>query len=160
MDYRNVVRDFAERTQKNLEAIEKLQQEQPDGEIYEVTQLVNSMLGLLVFPQQRYINSIPETPLADLANQGWRVPVTIGEYPDVKTLRELVRYMRNAIAHFNIKFIADDVSHQIAGLHLWNMRRGEKTWETKLKLEDLREITERFIELILEETDDQQASFL
>jgi hypothetical protein len=40
------------------------------------------------------------------------------------------------------------------------MRRGEKTWETKLKLEDLREITERFIELILEETDDQQASFL
>jgi len=158
MNYQNVVRDFAERTRRNLGIIEKLQREQPDSEIYEVTQLVNSMLGLLIFPQQRYFNSIPDTPLSDLANQGWPVPLTDGEYPDVGTLKELVRYMRNAIAHFNIEFMADPVSQQITGLRLWNIRgRGKTrkiTWEAKLKLEDLRGITERFIELILEETDD------
>ena len=42
MMYENVVRDFAARTRKNLRVIEHLE---ADGqEVYEVTQLVNSML--------------------------------------------------------------------------------------------------------------------
>ena len=45
MNYESVIRDFAERTRKNLGIIEGLHAE--GGEGYEVTQLVNSMLGLL-----------------------------------------------------------------------------------------------------------------
>ena len=51
MNYEDVIADFATRTKKNLELIRRLQAEDPESEIYEVTQLLNSMLGLLVFPK-------------------------------------------------------------------------------------------------------------
>lgn len=150
MQYQNLVKDFAHRTRRNLEVIEQTKAAQPDADVYEVTQLINSMLGLLVFPQQAYYEAIPDTPLAELKESGWPVPDVTGKYPQASTLRELVRYMRNAIAHFNIEFLLDETS-QIAGIKLWNMNRGQRTWETRLRLEDLREITKRFVEMLCED---------
>ena len=161
MIYEDVVRDFASRTKKNLEVIETLQNE--GREVFEVTQLINSMLGLLVFPQQRYIQSIPKTPLKQLENEGWPVPRVTGRFRQVTNLNQLIRYLRNAVAHFNIKFIGDG-SNEIAILRVWNMApvrekgkivrdengkpKEEKNWEAELSLDDIREITYRFIELI------------
>ena len=48
MQYKDTVRDFAERTIKNLEAIEKMKNNNSNADVYEVTQLINSLLGLLV----------------------------------------------------------------------------------------------------------------
>jgi hypothetical protein len=158
MTYQDVVRDFAQRTKKNLEVIEKLQDDhrghtgeidQEEVEVYEVTQLINSMLGLLVFPQQEYFEHIPEISLADLANQGWPKPLVTGTYPDVKTLRDLMRYMRNAISHFHIKFKADG-QNRIEGLRIWNVNRaGEENWEATLSLYGLRAAVDRFLELVI-----------
>lgn len=78
MEYQNLVMDFAARTQANLKIIERLAKQDvsllvnnpfneidEDGvEAYEVTQLVNSLLGLIVCPQQRYYDQIPEIPLS------------------------------------------------------------------------------------------------
>lgn len=151
MEYKNVVRDFAERTRKNLDMLRRLQNENPDLEIYEVTQLVNSLLGLLVFPQQSYFNSIPETPLEELVDQGWPVPEVIGPYPQAKDLKELVRYLRNGIAHFNIKFQVDG-SGEISGLELWNRPpRGKINWRARYSLDEVELITEKFLDLLLEE---------
>jgi hypothetical protein len=102
MNYQNLVRDFAHRTCDNLETLRNLQKTKPDVEVYEVTQLINSMLGLFIFPQQKYFNHIPETPLAELARQGWPIPKVEGNCLQVKDLRELVRYLRNAITHCNL----------------------------------------------------------
>ena len=147
MRYEEVIRDFAERTSKNLSMIEQLQTE--GREAYEVTQLVNSMLGLLVFPQQNYINQIPETPLDDLKRDGWPVPNCQRGPDEVRNLNQLIRYLRNAIAHFNIEFI-DDGQNQLRLLKVWNENRdGVKTWEAELSVSDLRGIAERFIGLIL-----------
>ncbi|MBT0963971.1 HEPN family nuclease [Denitromonas iodatirespirans] len=120
--------------------------------MYEVTALVNSMLGLLVFPQQRYINSIPETPIEELARQGWPVPKVVGNFRQVPNLRQLVRHLRNAISHFNVEFFADD-SGQIAGLTVWNVdpRSDRTTWKARLSVSDLDAIAHRFIALILRE---------
>jgi hypothetical protein len=68
MMYAEVVRDFARRTKANLAAIERLCAN--GEEVYEVTQLVNSMLGLLVLPQQEFVDRIPETPLEQLRRDG------------------------------------------------------------------------------------------
>ena len=154
MEYQNVVKDFAMRTRENLEIIRRLQRENPDYEVYEVTQLINSMLGLLIFPQQRYVNGIPQTPLAELAEQGWPAPKTRGKFQQVQDLRQLIRYLRNAIAHFNIEFLSDK-NQQINGLRVWNTftPRNEpavKTWEAELSLADIENITDKFIELILQ----------
>lgn len=156
MNYQEIIRDFAIRTRQNLEFIEM---HQGRGEsVFEVTQLVNSMLGLLVFPQQRYYSRIPTTPLAELVSQGWpdikptqRV-IDSEFFRDCRTLRDLVRYLRNAISHFNLEFIPDHTDGSVRGLRLWNIDTKNPqhpiTWETELSITDLRLISLRFIELL------------
>ena len=150
MEYQHLIEDFARRTRDNLQHLNALK---ASGiEVYEVTALVNSMLGLLVFPQQRYVDSIPETPIDELANQGWPIPSVVGNFPQVSNLRQLVRHLRNAISHFNIEFFADG-SGQIAGLIVWNVdpRSKRTTWKARLLVSDLDAIAHRFIALILKE---------
>jgi hypothetical protein len=148
MMYEEVVRDFAARTQKNLSVIERLLKN--GEEVFEATQLVNSMLGLLVFPREEFIKQIPQTPLSELKKSGWPIPRVLNGFPQVNDLRELVRYLRNAIAHFNIKFIGDG-SNEIRLLKVWNTNpnTGKKTWEAELSPSDLRAIGERFVDLLL-----------
>jgi hypothetical protein len=150
MQYENLVRDFALRTRANLETLKTLQRARSDLEFYEVTQLINSMLGLLVFPQQRYIDHIPEIALAELARDGWPIPKVEGSYPQVRNLRELVRYLRNAIAHCNLEFLSDD-GQQISGLRVWNTdpRSGKTTWKARLTIDDIEKITTNFIQLLI-----------
>jgi hypothetical protein len=147
MMYEEVVRDFARRTKANLVAVERLRASGQD--VYEVTQLVNSMLGLLVFPQQEYMKRIPQTPLEQLRQEGWPVPEVRGGFRQVSDLRQLVRYLRNAIAHFNVQFLYDGES-QIRGLRVWNEdeREKKKTWEAELSVNDIRGIADRFITLL------------
>lgn len=151
MMYEDVIRDFAERTQANLRAIEKLQES--GKTVYEVTQLVNSMLGLLVFPREEFVDRIPATPLPELAADGWPVPEISGRFSPPADLQELIRYLRNAIAHFNVNFLGDQ-DDRIQGLRLWNSVPGreKKTWEAEFKLRELRSIAERFVALVLAET--------
>jgi len=150
MNYEDVIRDFAQRTLKNLQAIERLRSEGQD--VYEITQLVNSTLGILVFPQQRYIDQIPNTPLKQLKQQGWPIPKVRPGLQQVEDLNQLIRYLRNAIAHFNIEFIGDG-QNRLHMLRVWNMSRGNKIWEAELSFDDLRGIAERFIELLLRKTE-------
>ena len=151
MDYQDLVRDFAYRTRKNNEALLNLQKVQPEVEVYEVTQLINSMLGLLVFPQQRFLNHIPRIPLAELADQGWPVPEVEGDYPQVTDLKELVRYLRNAIAHCNLQFLVDERG-QINGLRVWNTNPRDRrtTWRARLTMQDIEKISGKFIQLLLD----------
>ena len=143
MNYESVIRDFAERTRKNLRTIEDLQAK--GGEAYEVTQLVNSMLGLLVFPRERFLDQIPQTSLSDLEADGWPVPKVVGDFPQARDLRELIRYLRNAIAHFNIEFIGE----KIQSVRVWNTKDKRTTWKAEIGLKELRAIAERFTDLLL-----------
>ena len=78
MMYEELVSDFATRTRENLSVIRALQHQ--GQKVYEVTALMNSMLGLLVFPQQSYVQAIPETPLSELQAEGWPVPRVRGSF--------------------------------------------------------------------------------
>lgn len=152
MEYQHVIRDFAERTRQNLDYIER--SVEGGEEVYDITQLVNSMLGLLVFPQQRYFNNIPKTPLKDLREDGWPDVQVIGDFQAPKDLRLFMRYLRNAIAHFNIEFIADE-KRQLHGIRVWNIDtrnpKHPKNWEAELSFAEIRIIVEKFITLIVEE---------
>lgn len=143
MNYEHVVRDFARRTRTNLYAIERL--EAQGDEAYEVTQLVNSMLGLLVFPKERFIDQIPATSLEELKADGWPLPKVVGDFPQARDLRQLIRYLRNAVAHFNLEFVGE----QIHAIRVWNTYKGRRTWEAEVGLEELRAIAERFTAILL-----------
>jgi hypothetical protein len=117
MEYQNLVRDFATRTLKNLEAIEAAVARDSEAELYEVTQLINSMLGLLVFPEQKYLNNIPKTGIEDLRDRGWPVPKMKGTPPHANDLRDLVRCLRNGISHCNLEFTSD--GRVLTGIKIW-----------------------------------------
>ena len=148
MDYqKEFIVDFAKRTRSNLEFIERAE----GCDVFKVTQLFNSMLGLLVFPQQSYMDRIPETSVQDLVNVGWPDIKVIRGDASYENLRELIRMLRNGVAHCNVKFIADD-KNQLTGLRIWNHKgdksRNLKNWEAELSIQDLRTIAFKFIELM------------
>lgn len=157
MMYEDLVADFARRTRTNLEQLRTIKSQNPNMEVYEVTQLINSMLGLLVFPQQRYIDRIPETPLEDLSAGGWPIPKVMGDYPQAENLQKLVRLLRNGISHFNIEFIPDNQG-EILGLGIWNTEPRPPyrvTWKAELSIDDLERITSKFTALLLNEKNNQ-----
>lgn len=152
MMYENLVHDFARRTLANLDALAQMRAQNPEVGFFEVTNLINSMLGLLIFPQQAFINEIPPTPLSTLEEQGWPIPRVTGKFAQVQNLNQLLRYLRNAIAHCNVKFKAGNQG-EIIGLVVWNndTRKpgSSKTWQAELTLDEIEKITRKFVALIL-----------
>lgn len=151
MDYHSLVEDFARRTRSNLEALHRLQQN--GTEVFEVTALVNSMLGLLVFPQQAYVDQLPEVSLEELAREGWPMPRVVCQTKEVANLRQLVRVLRNAISHFNIEFDSDNAG-QLAGLTVWNTDPLSKqvTWKAEISIVELKCFAMQFVALLLSES--------
>jgi hypothetical protein len=152
MIYVSLIHDFARRTLANLDALKLMREHSPDVEFYEVTNLINSMLGLLIFPQQAFVKEIPSTPLSELEAQGWPIPRIIGKFPQVKNLNQLVRFLRNAISHCNVKFKAGS-RDEIIGLVVWNKDTSQPgspmTWKAELSLDEIEKITRKFVALIL-----------
>lgn len=147
MEYQNeVIIDFARRTRANLEFIEHA--EKCGESVFEVTQLANSLLGLLVFPREHYMERIPDTPLPELVEQGWpNVRTTHGQISP-NTLKQLMKMLRNGIAHCNVDFVVGE-DRKITGIQVWNKTNaGIKTWHAELTINDLRTIAIKFVELI------------
>jgi len=101
--------EFIARTQKNLIAIECLKEKGVD--VYEVTHLLNSMLVLLIFPKERRLyEKIQPKSWDTMVEEGW--PLPSGDKAHVSDLEELIRHMRNAVAHckFNLTTDHDEIS--------------------------------------------------
>jgi hypothetical protein len=152
MMYENLLKDFTVRTRHNLSLIEA--QKDVGHEAFETTQLINSLLGLLVLPQERMLSAIPDLPLSELHARGWPAFESEGSFRPPRTLKPLVRYLRNAVAHFNIEFLPDE-SGEIGGVILTNRWNNDSDipWRVRLPLKDLRKLVECFSDLLLEQTD-------
>ncbi|AUC93698.1 hypothetical protein CWS35_04805 [Bradyrhizobium sp. SK17] len=146
-EYGVTVRHFAHRTRKNLMIIEKGAECAPT-EHFEVTQLVNSAIGLLMFPQQEFVDSLPEWNLDELRRRGWPIPEIEHGEERTQNLRSLTRNMRNSFAHFNIDFRSD--RGKIAGLYLWNKPEEKQpaNWVCYICVADLRQLFEKFAQLM------------
>ena len=136
--------EFISRTEKNLRAIEKLSQK---GEsVYEVTQLINSLLGLLVYPKENFFEEIPEITRETMIKQGWPLPDE--EISQIQNLRELVKNMRNAVAHINIEFTTE--KNEIEGIRFENYGtrdegRKKPLWIGVYRLEHLKKFVNMFL---------------
>lgn len=76
---------------------------------YDATLLINCLLGLLIVPKETLLDKIPSTPFESLAEWGIR-PESIKSHgkcdygqEHALNLRQLVRRLRNAVAHFHIE---------------------------------------------------------
>lgn len=152
MRYEKLVKDFIERTMDNLAAIDELVKAQgKKPTVFETTQLVNSCLGLIVMPKEKHINDIPNRSIQKLKDEGWPIPqlTNSSEQRHDLNLRQLIEYLRNAIAHFHIEFNHGD-DNQINGLKLWNEdEKGARRWESILGVHDLRKLAKKISEEIV-----------
>lgn len=92
------IKDFATRTKANIEELQ--------GSPYEVTQLINSMVGLLIIPEQKQFKKIVDSLVeTDLWNQIVNC-ITVNTYTTSINLQQICRHLRNSIAHSSIDFEA------------------------------------------------------
>lgn len=97
------VKDFVYRTKENIRS---------GTHPYEVTQLVNSLIGLLVLPKERYYANIQDKMIDAALLSDLVECITIPARKKC-SLKYIVRRMRNAIAHFHIECKADKYTHTI-----------------------------------------------
>jgi hypothetical protein len=81
-----------------------------------------------------------------MIKQGWPLPDE--EISQIQNLRKLVKNMRNAVAHLNIEFIADN--NEIVGIRIKNYDIHDEGWKKPLwigvyKLEPLK----KFVNMLL-----------
>ncbi len=149
MEYTSLIHDFAERTLRNLEHIEKQERLGVD-QVYPVTQLWNSLLGLVVAPRERDVALIPHARLDGPMTSDWsRLTTTFG--PEPRTVQELFRNLRNSVAHFNVEFWPGS-SGEIAWIHLWNNapRGGPMIWKATISAPDLNALSKQLAHAYLE----------
>jgi HEPN family protein len=138
--------DFAKRTRLNLEAIETAKDNGED--VREFTQLINSLLGLLIFPYEHSSCTIQPTPLQALVNDhGWpEIKTSKGKLRE-NTLGELARSMRHSFAHCLVEFLSDDKGN-VGSVKLWNGTQPNPSWETVISANSLRLFVLKFSDLI------------
>jgi hypothetical protein len=117
-EIRNLVKEFGERTLSNLDFVHS-HKGQPG--VYEVTQLWNSLSGLLVLPYEHEIDTI-RASLAEAQRLGW--PALVETFPleyqqsSSADLADQIRRLRNAVSHYNVDFQSEH--RTIVGVKVWN----------------------------------------
>ena len=123
--------------------------------LYPVTQLWNSLLGLVVLPRELDVNSLPETSMLQLRTEGWpQFPTTAGGAQDRArsghpspprggTLQRRVQYRpRRAITSLTIWSQATKNGRPI---------KGSRGWEGRITVEDLNRLARRIADLYVKE---------
>lgn len=123
-----VIRSFAERTLVNLKFIE---QHHRTSDVYEVTQLINSMLGLFIFPKETFWENLKDLPLNE-------IPLKLSRHATPKNFKDLIRLMRNSFSHFNLELYPEN--EEIYAIRMFNInKQGHKTWQATITIHQLRE---------------------
>lgn len=146
--YAEFTKDFATITLENLYYIETAEK---NGEnTYEVTQLINSFLGLIVFPQEQNEERVGRVSIDPKIIDDLRLGVTentyTGRHAEVN-LQNLIYHFRNAISHGHVEPQADK-DKEIFGLEFYDCNSYKKKEEFRIKVEIslLREFVRAFAE--------------
>jgi hypothetical protein len=110
MEYEVFERDFMNRTLRLIEQYHRYVMPEIDpSNQFEVTLVLNCLLGLLVLPKELCSALVPDKPIVKL--KGWGLKVThienAGHNQSIEkiTLKEVIRCMRNSVAHMKLQAI-------------------------------------------------------
>lgn len=152
---RNTVHDFMRRTEANLKLIEEGASREQSRH-FEVTQLINSAIGLLMFPSEELLDRLPRRKMSEFSDTS--LPkVLYGRYKgeDDPDLQTLVRYLRNSIAHYNVQFV--NHNNIIQGLYVWNRPHHEKPdWIAYVSIDTLRSLFKRLCSVFKDVSEKEQ----
>jgi hypothetical protein len=110
--------DFVQRTRDNVVAVEAWQRGHNHPSFYEVTFLINSLFGLIIVPQTTLFNEIARyvTAVEPRGIPEWNLKFHLspGELEVPTTIRQLMRGLRNAVAHYRLSFLTQ--KNEIVGI--------------------------------------------
>jgi hypothetical protein len=141
------VLDIMRRSMQNLSFVEAAAG--PSGP-YEVTQLINTFLGALVHPYEVMQNDLDAIPVSEAETLGW--PAIVCERTsdsEPSSIGDLIRLMRNGVAHGNIEFLPAAWG-EIHAIRIWNVHRGRRTWGAIVTIKNMRRLLAKFVVLIEE----------
>lgn len=145
---RNTIVGFARRVRTNSKFISSAHEKGAD--VHVVTQLAISLLGLIIFPYHALcrFNAFPNNrPLTCLYEQGWpKWNVLRG---NIETLDELVKHLRNALAHYHVRFSSDE--RQLVNVNVqFGAAKGTRKGDclTEINASDLKEFVYLFSKLV------------
>ena len=113
MEYKQFERDFIKRTLKIIEQYNCVVEKGvlPENK-FEVTLLINCLLGLLILPNQLHNTLIKTISIEDFKEWGFQ-PEFIknrGNRPeDMYIPHEIIRHMRNSVAHMKVRVCGDGI---------------------------------------------------
>ena len=151
IDRDRLVQEFIERTRANQKIIDRQAILLP-GAVFEFTQCVNSMLGLLILPQQKHYRELNKVSLNEPA-AAFLPPV---EYVSkaserIEFVGDYAKHLRNGFAHWNIEFLDD--GQVLTGVIIANRRQNRVTHRFKFEERDLRRFATEFPTLLEEALD-------
>jgi hypothetical protein len=136
--YKNQEFDFVDRTKLIIEQYDKL--ELAEAEKFEVTLLLNCLIGLLILPQQYWFDSLP----TDLVSQkDWGINSnhisTIKE--ETKNVKDVARHLRNSISHYRFRAF-ENKSNNISSIKFEDYDpSNNKTFEAIIPISSIRQFT-------------------
>lgn len=154
---RNDPLGFAKRTLKNLKFIEKARDDgTPNPDVHVVTQIVNSMLGLIVFPHALKSDSKAEYIFKEVgAKQISELDPRLRKWDIQKdcykekceTLGKLIYHIRNGASHRRIRFSSDSLIPRCVIIEVRDHNLHEQ-WKASIRADHLRSFCLAFIELL------------
>lgn len=126
--YQNFNVDFIKRT---LDILENYKGS------YEVTNLINCAVGLIIIPRENHFNCLDSVEMEDIESKYSINESSIRYIRDNSTLKNIVKHMRNSIAHGNIfqELVYDG---NIKSLRFKDEYKGNRTFEAVLTVDELR----------------------
>ena len=112
-DEHDIVREFIIRSRSNLEFLKPPQ--------YEVTQLINSAIGLLIIPKETYYKEIQDDMIPSEILYEVKQCIFPYTYGEPQNLQNIVKHMRNGIAHGKISFEAEKSPLKSQPPHIHNI---------------------------------------
>ena len=149
IESRSLSSGLAQRTIKNLSFIQNAHENGED--VHVVMQVVNSLLGLLVFPIEKesgFFSSFDSVTLGyppdfgALRNRLGNFPplpsLTILQFGNCGTLGQFFKRVRNAIAHRRLEFSSESHDLDKVAIHLSDAKPKQPVdWEITLNAQDL-----------------------
>ena len=122
-NYQDIESEFVDRTLRLIDQYYEVLDRYPFEEQFNYTLTINCLLGLIVMPKERVISYVPTDRLTrEYQNEIGSPSLEIGA--NIVTLRDLIKALRNAVAHFDIKVTSEDDRNLVDWLEFSDSENG------------------------------------
>ncbi len=143
---RNETLKFAEHTRRNLDHVLEFAAQ---ADLHPITQILLSMLGLVVFPVEKTLEeAVRKKPLDKLTDwPSWNI--TLGK-AECRTLGDLAQRLRNAVSHRHVMFSSDSrvPSEVVIEFEDYKPDATVPHWRADIRADELRRFCEKFTDYI------------